>query len=604
MALLQIYSTPPQNYLVEEILLGCILINPLLFSKVIHTIKIESFFLESHQLIYLNLLHIYHHDKLHPIELLYSLSDNQSLKQVGGLQKIIELMKQSQIFIYSNNTHIYLDKLIEIINNNYTKRLIIQYGYNIIQLAYRKKMNGNTLYNKASHYLNITLNKMPVNYKDNFQALMRNTIYDITINTTQITKKQVIKSGFIDLDQLTNGLPCGDLIILAGRPSMGKTSLAINIAYNILMKSKCSICIFSLEMSSKQILNKLISISSYIPYKDLFYSKNSHKWIKIKEVCKKLLKSSIYIYDKTNASIDYIEYITKIWMQQNNNYGLVIIDYLQLIQIDNLMNLNRVQQLSYITRKLKMLAQYLNIPILTLSQLNRSIEMRISKEPMLSDLKESGCIHHNINTNILNKHTYFLQIKSLIKYFNKSYNLNTYFSPLNILKNNDIANISLKYEYIFHLISQNQVIELTYNHKCLNTNRWQAISQFLENTQIILLQYKSQISLKKIFKYSYLSYIKYLKYNIVYDLSMISSIHFICRNIILHNSIEQDADIVLMLYQKEHENQNSENNEEIIDLVISKNRHGPIGSCQLIFSKNNTSFKDINKDDINYLSIK
>ena len=603
MTLLKIYSTPPQNYLVEEILLGAILINPLIFSKVIHTIKIESFFLESHQLIYINLLHIYYNHKLHPIELLYNLSDNQNLQQVGGLKKIIELMKQSQIFIYSNNTNIYVNKLIEIINNNYTRRLIIQYGYNIIQLSYKKKINGNILYNKASHYLNITLNKMPINYTNNFHELMKNTIYDITINTNKIINNQIIKSGFIDLDQLTNGLPFGDLIILAGRPSMGKTSLAINIAYNILIQSKFSICIFSLEMSSKQILNKLISISSYIPYKNLLHSQTHHNWTKIKEICKKLLKSNIYIYDKTNASIDYIEYISKIWIQDNNQNGLIIIDYLQLIQIDNLIHLNRVQQLSYITRKLKMLAQYLNIPILTLSQLNRSIEMRINKEPMLSDLKESGCIYHNIYTKIMNIYIYLLHIKSVIEYFKKLHHLDAYFLPSNILTNNCISEISLTHQYIFHLIYQHKFIELTYNHKCLNINQWKPIYEFSENTQILLLKYKSLISLKIILEYSFLSYIKYLKYNIVYDLSMISSIHFLCKNIIIHNSIEQDADIVLMLYQKNFENQNLKENEKLIDLVISKNRHGPIGSCQLIFSKDNTSFKDFNRDNINYASI-
>nr|ALN11829.1 putative replicative DNA helicase [Campylaephora sungminbooi] len=604
MTLFKIYSTPPQNYLVEEILLGCILINPLIFSKVIHTIKIESFFLESHQLIYINLLHIYHNNKLHPIELLYNLSDNKNLQQIGGLKKIIELMKQSQIFIYSNNTNIYLDKLIEIINNNYTKRLVIQYGYNIIQLSYINKINGHLLYNKASHYLNITLNKMPVNYNNNFHELMKNTIYEMTTNSSKIIKNTIIQSGFIDLDQLTNGLPFGDLIILAGRPSMGKTSLAINIAYNILIKSTFSICIFSLEMSSKQILNKLISISSYIPYQDLIHSQNNNNWTKIKTVCKKLLKSNIYIYDKTNASIDYIEYISKIWIQDNNQYGLVIIDYLQLIQIDNSINLNRVQQLSYITRKLKMLAQYLNIPILTLSQLNRSIEVRINKEPVLSDLKESGCINQNITTKIMNRYTYLLYIKSIIQYFKQFNYLNTYFLPSNILKNNYISTISLKYQYIFNLVYQKKFIELTYNHKCLNNYQWKSIYEFSENTQIILLENKAKILFKSIFKYSFLSNIQYIKYNVVYDLSMISSIHFICQNIVLHNSIEQDADIVLMLYQKQTDDQNLKHNEKIIDLVISKNRHGPIGSCQLLFSTDNTSFKNLHKNNVNNLYIK
>ena len=603
---LHISSTPPQNYLVEEILLGCILINPLIFSKVIHLLKIESFFLESHQIIYINLLKIYHHNKLHPIELLYSLSDNYNLQQIGGLKKITELMKQSQIFIYANNTDIYLNKLIQIINNNYTKRLIIQYGHNIIQLSYIKKIDGSILYNKASHYLNITVDKMPKNYSYNLQELMKNTIYDMQINKYKhlkntIKKDKIIKSGFIDLDRLTYGLPYGDLIVLAGRPSMGKTSLAINIAYNILKQSSCSICFFSLEMSSKQILNKFIAISSNVEYKDLLNSNiYNNKWKRIRDACKELLNSNIYIYDKTNISIDYIAYISKIWIKDNDNIGLIIIDYLQLIQTDNLTNLNRVQQLSYITRKLKMLALYLDIPILTLSQLNRSIETRINKKPILSDLKESGCIHNKTHININNSNVYSLYIKNLSMYLNKLTSSNKNYLTFDILRKSQIFKIYINHEYIFDVFYTNKSIKLTHNHKCLNFNQWSGIYKFLENTQLVIIGKEWQTKQQVIIKYSFVNYLKYKKFNTVYDLSMFSYTHFICNNIILHNSIEQDADIVLMLYQEDND---TNANKDIIDLVISKNRHGPTGSCKLVFSKENTSFKNLQKNNINYFNI-
>nr|QCI05098.1 replication helicase subunit [Centroceras clavulatum] len=416
---LNISLTPPQNYLAEEILLGSILINPFIFSKIVNTLKIEAFFLECHQLIYINLLKIYHSNKLNSIELLYSLSENDNLEKIGGVNKIIDLMKQSQVFIYSNNTNLYLDELIKIINQNYAKRLMIQYGHNIIQLAYIKKLHGNSLYNKASHYLNITVEKMPKNYINNLEEIIGNVIFEIhnkkqNIFNYNAQHKIKIKSGFKEIDKLTYGLPNGDLIILAARPSMGKTSLAINIANNILKKSEYSICIFSLEMSSKQILHKFISIASRISQKQLAnYSLNNYQWNIIKKICQKLLNSNLYIHDKTNISIDYIEYIAKIWKNSYKNTGLIIIDYLQLIQFDMLNNLNRVQQLSYITRKLKMLAQYLNLPILTLSQLNRSIELRVNKEPILSDLKESGCINIYNTINIISNNNYNLYFKSL-----------------------------------------------------------------------------------------------------------------------------------------------------------------------------------------------
>ena len=603
MNLIKISSTPPQNYLAEEILLGCILINPLVFSKVIYNITIEAFFLESHQIIYLNLLHIYNHNKLHPIELLYSLSENRNLQKIGGIDKIIELMKQSQVFIYSNNTNIYIDELIHVINNNYTKRLIIQYGYNIIQLAYIKKLNSHILYNKASSYLNITVEKIPKNYIHNLQKLIGHTIFEIQTNQSKITKnltsiKTIIKSGFIDLDKLTNGLPNGDLIILAARPSMGKTSLAINIASNILQQSNYGVCIFSLEMSSKQILNKFISINSQIPYDRIINAHiNSNQWKKITRVCKTLLSSNLYIHDTANVSIDYIEYISKIWIQDNKDIGIIIIDYLQLIQTDNLSNFNRVQQISYITRKLKILAQYLNIPILALSQLNRSIELRINKEPLLSDLRESGCIHSDIRFIIQNKPQYSLNIYNMYDLF-KNLHINNIslerlsFSKYYQITNHSIHNIHLNYNHIFQIYHNNNNLSLTYNHKYLSKHNWREVHKNIDQGILSTINNSDIFATKTLLEYKFILYINYLKYTTVYDFHMSSYVHFICNNIIIHNSIEQDADIIMMLYEKDNISYLSD--EKILDITISKNRNGPIGSCQLVFSLKNTIFMDYN----------
>ena len=601
MNLIKISSPPPQNYLAEEILLGCILINPLVFSKVIYNIKIEAFFLESHQIIYLNLLHIYNHNKLHPIELLYNLSENRNLQKIGGIYKIIELMKQSQIFIYSNNTNIYIDELIHIINNNYTKRLIIQYGYNIIQLAYIKKLNSHILYNKASSYLNITVEKIPKNYIHNLQKLIGNTIFEIQTNQNKITKnltsiKTIIKSGFIDLDKLTHGLPNGDLIILAARPSMGKTSLAINIASNILQESNYGVCIFSLEMSSKQILNKFISINSQISYDKIINAHiNSYQWKDITKVCKKLLNSNLYIYDTANISIDYIEYISKIWIQDNKDIGIIIIDYLQLIQTENLNHFNRVQQISYITRKLKILAQYLNIPILALSQLNRSIELRVNKEPLLSDLKESGCIHSNIGFITQNKFKYNLHISYMYHLFKNLYINDIYLKNLVITKYyqtkiNSIYNIYLNFNHIFQIYNKNNSLSLTHNHKCLSKYDWREVHKHIDKGIFSTINDNNKFTTKTLLEYQSILYINYVKYTTVYDLHMNSYVHFICNNTIIHNSIEQDADIIMMLYEKE--NISYLNDEKILDITISKNRNGPIGSCQLVFSLKNTTFMD------------
>jgi len=610
MNLFNIYTIPPQNYIAEEILLGCILINPNIFIHINPLIKVESFFLECHQLIYITFLKLYKQNKLHPIELLYYLSENKTLHTVGGLKKIIELMKQSQTFMYSTiNINQYIYEIIQIINNTYIKRLMIQYGYNIIRLAYIKEYSSYKLYNKASQYLHVTVNKIPKNNLQNLQNLISNLILEVQsnkiINNERISQATIIKSGFKDLDHLTHGLPNGDLIVIAARPSIGKTSLAINIAYNVLNKFNNGVCIFSLEMSSKQILHKMISIGSQIPNKKLtLYQINQTQWKKIQSICNILLKNNFYINDTPNISIDYIEYIAELWIQEKKEIKLIIIDYLQLIQIDNAIKLNRTQELSYITRKLKLLAQNLNIPILVLSQLNRSIELRTSKKPMLSDLKESGCININTHLDIDNKYKNSLNIVNIQKI--KRYTKKQLKIPIisNLLYKHKISQKFIKYDnifqvkiiiqYIFKIYqNNNKYFNTTHNHQFLKKYNWIKNNKFIDYTCITNLYINN--NQHKVLEYNYIKTIDYQKYIHAYDINMKSYTHFFCNQTILHNSIEQDSDIVLMLYEKEKSNYHLKN-EKIIDVIISKNRNGPIGSCELLFCLNNTTFKNIDKE--------
>lgn len=587
----------PQNYLAEEILLGYILINPNIFNEIINNIKAEYFFLECNQIVYKNLIKIYKTNKVDPMQLLYSLSCTKTLYKVGGLEKIIELMKQSQIFASSRITNIYLQELIESINNNYIKRLMIQYGYNIIQLAYIHKFPSYKLYNKAHYYLNDTAQKIPQQNIDNLQDLIINFITDLKYKNKKIKnnykKSEVFMPyGFKELDQLTNGLNKGDLIIIAGRPSMGKTSFAINIAYKILNKLNKGISIFSLEMSKIQILYKLISIASSISVHNIKEKNiNQNQFSIIQDICNKLLKSKIYINDNPNISIDYIEYTTQIIQKEKQFIELIIIDYLQLIQMQGLLKNNRSQELSYITRKLKLLAQALNIPIIVLSQLNRSIETRINKEPLLSDLRESGCInyHNMIAVNTINN----LNIKNLLNPCTKK-KIDSYPN----IKNLYIRKTYLKYNILWQYIYLCRIdifynIQITHNHKLFQQKYWIKQNHIIDNMVIVKNLNRSPKNL--LLENLYIKKIKYIKYSTVFDIARPRLLNLISNQIILHNSIEQDADIVMILYQKTQENtyENKLSNLKTIDFYLCKNRNGPIGFFKLLFSNKNTIFKNI-----------
>nr|YP_009732517.1 replicative DNA helicase [Gracilaria textorii]QHS70859.1 replicative DNA helicase [Gracilaria textorii] len=583
----------PHNYIAEEILLGTILIHPTIFSQLMPFLKSDSFFVESHQLIYASLVILHKDKKIDILQLFYFLNSSQILHYVGGVLKIIELMRQSHIFMPSINMYVYIQELMILINNSYTRRLIIQYGYNVIRLANIHDLHCHQIYNKVSEYLESTVHKIPKENLMTFKDLIGDLLIQLkyqNLNLVQPTiKRNIILSGFQSLDQLIQGLQGGDLIVIAGRPSVGKTSFVINLAFNILSSISLGLCFFSLEMSKIQIVSKFLAIASGISAQNISFSKlRMDEWYDLNKICRKLMKYKVYINDTPNISIDYIEYISKLLYHETGIIQLIIIDYLQLVQVEGFNNNIRTQELGYITRKLKLLAQYLNVPIVVLSQLNRSIETRINKIPLLSDLRESGCVvnYHSFNLDIINNlhpqilHNYKMLIRSnVIKCFNNDCLSNMFLYA-------SYFNFSLQYS--FSMCFPYYLLSLTHNHKLYLKIRWIKLSFYLENT-ICVINYFYRLS-KYIFEYIYVPHIIYFDYFQVFDVQ--EPIYSILRlsDFILHNSIEQDADIVIILSQCDKHLGVS----NIIDVSLCKNRNGATGLCKLLFTPQNNKFCDVN----------
>nr|YP_010903750.1 replication helicase subunit [Hypnea wynnei]WCH56602.1 replication helicase subunit [Hypnea wynnei] len=587
------YLIPPNNYIAEEIIIGYIIINPYLQKNLLQNMDSEYFFLESHKLIYRYLQKIYHKNNLNFKNLFNIINNNSKINNIISLKSIIKLIKQGQIFNTSQNTKFYLNQLLKLIYENYIKRLFIQHSYNTINLSYNYKISIYKIYIQSSLSLNEINKKLEQKNLDNSHSFLSELFQDLTCNkNNQIT----ITSGFICLDQITKGLPNGDLIIIAGRPSTGKTSFIINIAYNILEKFDIQVCIFSLEMTRKQILQKIISIGSTIPlYLILQGEINRQEWNIVVNICQKILISKIYINDNTNLSIENIINISKKIYEEINNKIIIFIDYLQLINSEYSTFLNRNEELSHITRKLKVTAQLLNIPIVVLSQLNRRIETRINKKPLLSDLKESGCISYKLFVNIDNKHKINNIFNSHLNIYIKSYTnykikKNDLFNYIKYTKNLT-KKIDLFIEYIFYYKIYNyKQLKLTENHPILNYHKW-VKTRNIEQTHKISL-YKNIIN--KIYKRIKKSniYITFLYYSLVYEISKKEYCNFNYQKIILHNSIEQDADIIIMLYSNTLSNEQEDFAKKIIDINIIKNRNGITGSLQLLFNLSSTKFSD------------
>jgi replicative DNA helicase len=379
----------PHNFLAEKMVLSCLLINSTSIEITIKSLSIDSFYFKNHQEIYKAIIFMYKNEMpIDLVTLITFLQDNGLLDKVGGVLVITELISQIPNLAY-------LKEYISLVKDKFIRRSLIKLSYEIINSSYITNISVENILNTFEDKLFNLGNK--INTQKIFSsAEVANTIF------LELKKKSLnptllgLSSGFYDLDTLIQGFQKSDLIIIAGRPSMGKTALSLNLALNIVKYSKFPILFFSIEMSKEQVMYRLLSMETSINQTRLKNGKLFEEdWIKVNKVIKLISKLPFFIDDSSNLSIEEIRSKLKTVLFEQKQIGLVVIDYLQLMQDPKLKNENRVQELSKITRSLKILAREFNIPIIALSQLSRNIENRLDKRPMLSDLRESGSIEQD-----------------------------------------------------------------------------------------------------------------------------------------------------------------------------------------------------------------
>lgn len=379
----------PHNFLAEKIILSSLLISSKAIEITFRTVKIETFYFQNHQELYKAIIEM---DKnkiqIDIITLNSFLQDNGLLDKVGGIRVLSELVNQVPNLVY-------LEEYIQLVNDKFIRRSLIKLGYEMINSSYITNIPLEFILNNCENELFSLNNQIKPKKISNSAELFSNLFLELK---QQFLNPSLpgLKSGFYDLDLLTNGFQKSDLIIIAGRPSMGKTAFALNITLNVIKQLKVPVLFFSLEMSKEQMSYRLLSSETKINTLRLKKG-NLYKedWLGINDSIKNLSTLPLFIDDTSNPSIsDIVAKIKQIIFEQNK-LGLIIIDYLQLMQNSKFKVENRVQELSQITRSLKNIAREFEVPIIALSQLSRSVENRINKRPILSDLRESGSIEQD-----------------------------------------------------------------------------------------------------------------------------------------------------------------------------------------------------------------
>ncbi len=387
----QMGKVPPQAVELEEIVLGALLIEKDAVIQVADILKPESFYKEAHQHIFRAVLRL--SEEHEPIDLMTvseKLRKEDLLEQVGGLYYLTELTSRV-------NSASHIDYHARIIAQKYIQRELIRISTDIQNKAFDPASDVDDLLDFSEKELfNLAYGNIK---KDATQidAIINEAIHQLEEASKREDGLSGVPCGFTELDRITSGWQRSDLVIIAARPSMGKTAFVLSMARNIAVNHNEGVALFSLEMSSVQLVNRLIVSETEIPAERVRTGKlTKDEWEQLNDKINNLYKAPIYIDDTPAISLFELRAkCRRLKMQYDIN--LVVVDYLQLMTAggDN-KGINREQEVSIISRGLKAIAKELNIPIIALSQLNRSVETRGGdKRPQLSDLRESGAIEQD-----------------------------------------------------------------------------------------------------------------------------------------------------------------------------------------------------------------
>lgn len=380
---------PPQNLDAEMSLLGAVLIDEEVIADASELVSAKDFYDKRHQMIFAAMMRLYEHHK--PVDLLTlteELKKKDQLEAVGGSAFLTELTNYVP-------TAAHASAYAELVSQKAIRRRLIRASAEISEMGFDEETTTQELLEKAEAELFSVSDQSLKQDLVSIESILTESfdrIEELHRNKGQL---RGIRTGYRDLDNMTAGLQRSDLIILAARPAMGKTTLVTNLAYNVATIAKLPVLFFSLEMSKEQLIDRMLADASGVDSWNIRTGNLSDDdFSKISEAMGEMAEAPIFIDDTPGLSV--LEMRTKARRAAHDQpLGLVIVDYLQLMQSTTNYAGNRVQEIGEISRGLKLIARELNVPLIALSQLSRAVESRTPPIPQLSDLRESGSIEQD-----------------------------------------------------------------------------------------------------------------------------------------------------------------------------------------------------------------
>ena len=386
---MELGKVPPHDIEAEQAIIGSMLTDKDAVISAIEVLKPDDFYREDNKIIYEAILNLYNRSE--PIDVITVRAELESMGKidnVGGLEYLVEL--PDKVPTTANSM-----KYIKIVEEKSSLRKLIKTANEIIELGFNPTEDVDDIMEGAEKKI---FNIMQDKDQKGYSPLKDVLVESFTKLEELYNRKQHITgvpSGFTDLDYRTAGFHGSELILIAARPAMGKTAFALNIATNAALRANVPVAVFSLEMSKEQLVNRILCSESMVDSNKIRTGKlEEDDWTKLAETIGPLSEAEMYIDDTPGINIMEIRAKCR-KLKIEKNIGLVVIDYLQLIQGSGKRNGSREQEISEISRSLKILAKEIEVPVIALSQLSRAAEQRPDHRPMLSDLRESGAIEQD-----------------------------------------------------------------------------------------------------------------------------------------------------------------------------------------------------------------
>ena len=386
---MELGKIPPNDVESEQAVIGSMLTDKEAVSAAIEVLKPEDFYREDNRTIFEAILNLY--GRSEPIDIITLKSELSSMgkfEAVGGLEYIAELPDKVP-------TTANVEQYIKIVEEKSVLRNLIKTANEIITLGYDQTQEVDGIIDGAEKKIFEVMQKKNQKGYTPIKDILVETFTELEQLYNQKQRITGIPTGFSDLDFRTSGLHNSDLILVAARPAMGKSAFALNIATNAAVRAKVPVAIFSLEMSKEQMTSRILCSEAMVDSNKVRTGKiDDEEWSKLAAASGELSEANIYIDDTPGISIMEIRAKCR-KMKIEKNIGLVVIDYLQLVQGSGKRGGSREQEIAEISRSLKILAKEINVPVIALSQLSRAPEQRPVHRPMLSDLRESGSIEQD-----------------------------------------------------------------------------------------------------------------------------------------------------------------------------------------------------------------